>query len=194
MATVPDKSGNGFLPPDQSIPVKQPLYVDDVGSAAYADVQDFASSAQGSLADTALQPADLAAIITPWVAYTPSFQGFGTPTDVSARSRRIGSNLEVMIQFTSGTSTADQGRVGIGFDGTDGNVDVASWVDSSSQLLGKFHNTLTSSFSGGLVSMAGADYLCFVNQNNGLSLRDGDAVANSGTIMSLMASIPIEGW
>lgn len=38
--------------------------IDGLGTAAEADVTDFATAAQGALADTAVQPADLAAVAT----------------------------------------------------------------------------------------------------------------------------------
>lgn len=38
--------------------------VDGLGTAAEANVEDFASAAQGALADTAVQPADLATVAT----------------------------------------------------------------------------------------------------------------------------------
>lgn len=64
--------------------------------------------------------------ITPWVAYTPTFTGFGTATAINFRSRKVGNTLEVMGTFTPGTTTATEGRITLGFNGTSANVSVDS--------------------------------------------------------------------
>jgi hypothetical protein len=45
-------------------------------------------------------------VVTAWQSYTPTFDGFGTPTAVSALWRRIGDSIEVSCNFTSGTPTS----------------------------------------------------------------------------------------
>jgi hypothetical protein len=45
-------------------------------------------------------------VVTAWQSYTPTFEGFGTPTAVSALWRRIGDSIEVRGQFTSGSASA----------------------------------------------------------------------------------------
>ncbi len=61
-------------------------------------------------------------LITPYAAYTPVFTGFGTVTSISAFSRKAGDSLEGYMFFTSGTHTAVEPRIAIGFNGTSGNV------------------------------------------------------------------------
>lgn len=51
--------------------------------------------------------------VTDWQSYTPTFQGFGTPTSVECFWRRVGSDVEISATFTSGTSTAVEARVGL---------------------------------------------------------------------------------
>jgi hypothetical protein len=51
--------------------------------------------------------------LTAWQGYTPTFQGFGTPTAVEFEWRQVGENVEVRGKFTSGTSTAVEARVGL---------------------------------------------------------------------------------
>ncbi|MGJ2408980.1 hypothetical protein ACR8FJ_22755, partial [Salmonella enterica subsp. enterica serovar Paratyphi A] len=58
--------------------------------------------------------------MTPWVAYTPTFNGIGTATGVKCRSRRVGSNLEVEAAFTTGTATATTFDMTLGFNGVNG--------------------------------------------------------------------------
>lgn len=45
-------------------------------------------------------------VVTAWQSYTPTFEGFGTPTAISALWRRIGDSIEVSCNFTSGTPTS----------------------------------------------------------------------------------------
>lgn len=57
----------------------------DLGTAANADTGDFATAAQGALADTAVQPGDLAAVATTGQAGDVAFSSVNfTATDVAA--------------------------------------------------------------------------------------------------------------
>lgn len=51
--------------------------------------------------------------ITAWQGYTPTFQGFGTPSAVEFEWRQVGENVEIRGKFTSGTSTGIEARVGL---------------------------------------------------------------------------------
>lgn len=51
--------------------------------------------------------------ITGWQGYTPTFQGFGTPSNVEFEWRQVGENVEIRGKFTSGTPTAVEARVGL---------------------------------------------------------------------------------
>ena len=62
--------------------------------------------------------------LTNWVAYTPTFTGFGTPTSITFYSRRVGDTLEVKGKFTSGTVTGVPSVITIGFNGVDQAVTV----------------------------------------------------------------------
>lgn len=46
------------------------------------------------------------AAVGAWVAYTPTFVGFGTVAGLSAYYRRVGDTMEVMAAFATGTTTA----------------------------------------------------------------------------------------
>jgi len=52
-------------------------------------------------------------IWTEWKQYTPTFQGFGTPTSLNCWYRRVGSNYELSIGFTSGTNTGVEAQVSL---------------------------------------------------------------------------------
>lgn len=64
--------------------------------------------------------------ISDWVAYTPAFVGFGTPSAVNFRSRQVGDTLEVQGTFTTGTSTAVTASISLGYNGVNGGVVTSS--------------------------------------------------------------------
>jgi hypothetical protein len=134
--------------------------------------------------------------LTAWTAYTPTITGFGTPTNINFRSRRVGSNLEILGSFTSGTSTSVEARITIGFNGVNGNVTSASWF-SSTQPVGYGALSVTSAVSAYILIEASSDYFTFGFQgvaNAGLQKVNGSNIAASGTTFRFSASIPINGW
>jgi hypothetical protein len=52
-------------------------------------------------------------IVTAWEAYTPTFEGFGTPTSVSVLWRRVGDNIQVTGNFTSGIPTSSTASISL---------------------------------------------------------------------------------
>ncbi|MGV8830355.1 MAG: hypothetical protein ACOH2N_00125 [Devosia sp.] len=133
---------------------------------------------------------------TPWVAYTPTFTGFGTVTSISMFSRRNGPNLEVMGKFTTGTVTATEARMSLGFNGTDGNVTSNSTQVPSIRPCG----TANVSFIDSSVFVPLIDttlsYVKFGKQDtglNGFTPVNGNSFASAG-IVGVCLSIPITGW
>lgn len=51
--------------------------------------------------------------LTAWQVYTPTFQGFGTPTNIEFEWRQVGESVEIRGKFTAGTTTAVEARVGL---------------------------------------------------------------------------------
>lgn len=45
----------------------------------------------------------LSSIVSEWFSYTPTFQGFGTVTNINIKYRQVGSNYEFLGAFNSGT-------------------------------------------------------------------------------------------
>lgn len=137
------------------------------------------------------------ATITAWVDYTPTFTGFGTPSNVKASSRRVGANLEVRIKFTSGTSTATEGRISIGFNGTDGNVTSDGTVVSTIQYAGNGPLSYTGANFPTVLIESAVSYLTVGISNSarsGLTKVTGSTLLTSGDSISFSASIPISGW
>jgi len=51
------------------------------------------------------------AVVTDWQSYTPTYTGFGTVTASEVYYRRVGNNLEVRGNFTTGTTTGTEARL-----------------------------------------------------------------------------------
>ncbi|WDR03616.1 hypothetical protein PSQ19_05980 [Devosia algicola] len=136
-------------------------------------------------------------IVTDWVAYTPAFQGFGTPTGVSMWSRRVGDTLQIRGKFTTGTGTAVEGRIFLGYNGTSSNVASDSTKVVSIQLAG----TLVLSIGASVYSFyalieSGTGYLTFGFHDattSGMTKQTGSQLGTATTV-SIMAEVPISGW
>lgn len=131
-----------------------------------------------------------------WVAYTPTFTGFGVVTNINVRSRREGANLLIYGSFTSGTSTAVEARMTLGYNGTSANVTSQSWF-SSTQPVGYGVFSVATAVAPVVMNEASTTYLVFGFQNattSGLSKQNGSNFTASGTSFRFFASVPINGW
>lgn len=130
------------------------------------------------------------------VAYTPTFTGFGTAASVTFTSWREGAFLMIQGRFTSGTSTAVEGRVTLGFNGTSANVTSASTIPTL-QIAGSVVITVAGTYSSYALIEPSVTYMTFSIQSAGrssLAKINGDTWLGTGTIASLQAKIPISGW
>ncbi len=138
-----------------------------------------------------------AAIVTPWVDYTPTLTGFGTPSSVKFSSRRFASNLEIRGKFTAGTSTAVEARATMGFNGTSGNVASDASFVSTIQIAGPAVVSYAATTNIYVLIENNSTYLVFGAQTSGvgaLSKINGSTMLGSGDTMSFVVSIPINGW
>jgi hypothetical protein len=136
------------------------------------------------------------AVVTDPVAYTPTFTGFGTVSNVSFISRRVGSHLEIQGKFTSGTSTAVEARIGLGFIGVSGNVSVSS-LYTSNQLVGSGAHGSATTQGFTVLANGGQTYLTLSQINTAnppLASQNGSSLIISGQVLSIYALIPIQGW
>jgi hypothetical protein len=136
-----------------------------------------------------------AAVITPWVAYTPTFTGMGTVTNISFFSRRVGDTLEIEGNWTLGTGTATEARVTLGFNGTNNNVTTDSTKVPSIRQAG----IIARSDSSGnpIVSLMESSVGYFtigIGSSGWLTKQNGSSLSVSGTTYSVRASFPISGW
>lgn len=137
--------------------------------------------------------------VTPWVAYTPTFTGFGTASSVSMWSRRNGDQLEVRGKFTCGTNTSTEARMSLGFNGSDqpSGLTSDSTKVTSIQLAGPFAYNITAVATLNMLIESGVAYLTFGAQNAsnaGLTKLNGNAVVTNNQPISILAAIPVTGW
>lgn len=136
-------------------------------------------------------------VVTDWVAYTPTFTGFGTVSNVNAQWRKSGDSVELSVRFQSGTSTATEARVTL----------PTGFVADSSKILtlqqsGIYSRSTSSTAKGGMVLMEpSVGYVTFGDFNtigsgttSSLAKALGTAVENNSSVVSFSAKIPIAGW
>jgi hypothetical protein len=143
---------------------------------------------------------NIGAVVTDWVAYTPTLTGFGTPTGVEFISRRVGDTLEVMGKFVVGTTTAVEARCTLGFGGVNGNVTSSDTSKIASiKMVGKFGTTqaATTLFSGGVLIEPSVGYFTFGAQASATSeivKQTGSVGFANGFTIEFFAKTPIQGW
>lgn len=148
------------------------------------------------IAETALlETAVVVPNVTAWQGYTPTFQGFGSPTNVEFEWRQVGESVEIRGKFVSGTPTAVEARVGL----PAGLTSAGTGLIPSLQIVGKGANNSTSAsdFSGINVLIEPSVYYMTLadesSTNNGLTKVNGSTLAINGTILSFFASVPCAG-
>lgn len=136
--------------------------------------------------------------ITDWVAYTPTYTGFGTTSNNDSYWRRVGDSIELSIKYTVGTSTATEARVSLPSGLTFGKFGTGKY-----HLAGRATRDNTgSSFSRdfGLFAVNGNSYLTFSiidssGTASGEAAQNGSSISVSGDDFVLRThSIPIQGW
>ena len=137
-------------------------------------------------------------IATDWVAYTPTFTGFGSVGGVGFFSRRVGANLEVHGVFSSGTSTATQAKITVGFNETSANVTIDTAKHSASTICGIVFTGATGAFPSAVLMPSTNDTTISMGVSSGgtnpLAAANGSAVASSGQSVQIFFSVPIVGW
>lgn len=139
--------------------------------------------------------------VTDWVSYTPTFTGFGTPSSVEFQSRRVGSDLEIRGKFVSGTSTATEARISLGYNGANSNITSASTSAIPSIQIsgyGQMGSSSTTDFSiRPILIEPSVGYLTFGaarSTANGMSKQNGNVIISNGETCEFFAKVPISGW
>lgn len=145
------------------------------------------------------QTAPMGPAMTDWVAYTPTFVGFGTVTNIAVYSRRVGMNLEVQGQFQAGTTTATTATMTLGYGGGNANVSMNSSYLPNSTVIGEATIGQASTTYFGAYIIAPSSSGTVVNFGvqtsaaNALSAASGTGAATNAYI-TFKFSVPIVGW
>jgi len=134
--------------------------------------------------------------VGPWVAYTPTIVGLGTPTQVLIYSRRNGPDLEVRGQLTSGVSTVTTLSISLGVDGVNGGLTVSS-IFNGRYLVGTAARSAVGAESYTVLATDGQAGLNFGVQSSGrggTTTVSGSTILTSGDVLLFNASVPIQGW
>lgn len=197
------KASSGFVelisPPNNVSVADGSITFAKIASAAIATVADMLAGTLSKLVSASNLKTFLETYITsPWVAYTPTFTGFGTPSSVEFFSRRVGDTLQVKGKFTSGVSTATEARVTLGHNGTDSNVTTtASKIPSGVSLAGNWAVSSAATVTCNILAERSVGYMTFGTQdasNSGLTKRNANTFISNGQSISLFAEFPINGW
>ena len=130
--------------------------------------------------------------VTDWQSYTPTFNGFGTPTNVDFQWRRVGSDVEIRGKFTSGTTTAVEARVGLPSITSADTSRIASL-----QLCGFGARNVANAENIQILIEPSVTYFTLGRQESalaGVTKQNGNGIAASGNIISFFARAPISGW
>lgn len=124
-------------------------------------------------------------------AYTPTFTGFGTVSNVDCYESRNGEFNDIDCKFTAGTTTAVEARVSLptGLTSTASPASIAMTGEAA------FSAAVANQFI--MLREPSTAYLTFGVQNGsnaGLSKFNGNTLMSSGQTMSFKARVPIAGW
>lgn len=136
--------------------------------------------------------------ITDPIAYTPTFTGLGTVTGINFVSWREGASLLVKGTFTTGTPTATEARISLGFGGANSNVSTLSTLPTLSAAgMTEVTNFSSTVYKISALIEPSVSYITMGNQAStvgGLSKQNGNALFGASVTVSLLLKIPIQGW
>lgn len=137
--------------------------------------------------------------VTDWVAYTPTFTGFGTVSAISVYSKRTGDTLQIRGNFTTGTVSASTASMSLGYGGVNLNVTTTSALPAANTVLGKGNiaSNSATNFSGfTCIGVPSFQYMYFgteTSTSNGYTATSGTSFPST-TAMSFFFEVPILGW
>lgn len=155
-----------------------------LGTAASADVGDFATASQGAKADTALQPADIGDTVQ---AYSAVLAGttasFTTALNSKLSGIESGAQVNTVTSVAGKTGAVTLAKGDVGLSNVDNTSDAAKPISTATQtaLNGKAGTAVATTSANGLMSSADKTKL------NGIA---SGATANTGTVTSVSATVP----
>lgn len=142
----------------------------------------------------------LGTVITDWISYTPTFTGFGTASGVNFKSRRVGDSLEVLGQFTEGTTTGTTAQITLGYNGGNANVTIDSSKVGIQQVIGSGSLAANATTYFGVYPITpGSASTNFINLSvqtstaNATSPAIGTAIGSANAV-TIHFSVPITGF
>jgi hypothetical protein len=130
-----------------------------------------------------------------WVAYTPTFTGFGTASSINFWYRQVGDSYDIEGKFVPGTTTATEARITLPNSAT---VD-STKVPSIRGFGGLGANAPFGTFRYNVLAEPGVGYMTFSKANasagnEDLTKQNGSGIFTSGEVWFLHArGIPISG-
>jgi hypothetical protein len=131
-------------------------------------------------------------VLTAWQGYTPTLQGFGTPSAVEFEWRQVGENVEIRGKFTSGTPTAVEARIGL----PAGLSSAGTGIIPSLSLSGTMIVNLNTANAYYTLIEPSVAYLTISRQGvsaNGLTKNNGNDAIVAASSVSITSSIPCSG-
>lgn len=130
-------------------------------------------------------------VVTGWQGYTPTFQGFGTPTNVEFEYRRVGENIEVRGKFVSGTTTAVEARVGL----PAGFTSAGTGTIPSIQIVGALGHSVASTVFNSVLIEPNVNYVTFGDSSATGTINKLNASTRfaAGQTIGFFASVPCAG-
>lgn len=139
-----------------------------------------------------------APLVTAWAAYTPTFTGFGTVTNVECQSRRVGENEEGTCKFTAGTTTATEARIslnGTTSAGTNKLPSIRKVGDGVVNSNGSSGDGIGATYA--VLAEPSVGYITFGTRTSGnspLTKLIGSSAFINSVLYSFTWSVPILGW
>ena len=130
--------------------------------------------------------------VTPWVAYTPTVQGFGTLTNVSVFYRIVGGNIEIQGKFQAGTVTASEGRIYLPTGYTSADTTRIATI----QGVGHWWQANPVFAPGAILIEPSVTYVTLgsgSSGNNSFGKLNGSQVSANNELVGFFASVPLSG-
>ena len=128
--------------------------------------------------------------MTDWKEYTPTFTGFGTPTNIKIRYRRNGDSVELQGRFDTGAVTGTPSQITLPTE-----LSVSSIITENA-VFGAWNREAADTSDFFLVANGGNNYYQVIQQNTGSldTPQNVSSIIGSSESQSFYAKIPIEGW
>lgn len=167
----------------------------NLGLSGSTGTGSFVGSAGASLTGSPTLGGYAMGPVSAWTAYTPTFTGCGTVTNISIYSRRCGGNLDIFGSFTTGTSTAATAQMTLGINGTNNNITSAASIIFGTLTVGSAAINAIGAAINYCLMTASRGYMTFGYQGVGtsaLTAANGSSIFGTGAVVSIQASIPCD--